>query len=92
MARSVDPVSVASTMASASTGGLTSVAPHENSTFLTGTPSLLEVALRDLHELGGDDGARQILRRLEARVLRGGQHPAHLAEALFRVDEVGEAA
>ena len=37
LARSVDPVSVASTMASASTGGLTSVAPHENSTF-TFTP------------------------------------------------------
>jgi len=36
-ARSVDPVSVTSTMASARTGGLTSVAPHENSTF-TGTP------------------------------------------------------
>ena len=32
LARSVEPVSVASTMASASTGGLTSVAPHENST------------------------------------------------------------
>ena len=32
-ARSVEPVSVASTMASASTGGFTSVAPHENSTF-----------------------------------------------------------
>ena len=32
LARSVDPVSVASTMPSASTGGLTSVAPHENST------------------------------------------------------------
>src|SRR5687768_10169340 len=32
LARSVDPVSVASTIASASTGGFTSVAPHENST------------------------------------------------------------
>jgi len=30
LARSVDPVSVASTIASASSGGLTSVAPHEN--------------------------------------------------------------
>ena len=37
-ARSVDPVSVASTMASASTGGFTSVAPQENST-CTGTCS-----------------------------------------------------
>ena len=35
-ARSVEPVSVASTMASASSGGFTSVAPQENST-LTGT-------------------------------------------------------
>ncbi len=32
-ARSDDPVSVTSTIASASSGGLTSVAPHENSTF-----------------------------------------------------------
>ena len=38
LARSVDPVSVASTMASASTGGFTSVAPHENSTRFTLTP------------------------------------------------------
>ena len=38
LARSDDPVSVTSTMASASVGGLTSVAPHENST-LTLTPS-----------------------------------------------------
>jgi hypothetical protein len=38
LARSDDPVSVTSTIASASTGGLTSVAPHENSTF-TFTPS-----------------------------------------------------
>ena len=37
LARSVDPVSVASTIASASTGGFTSVAPQENST-LTVTP------------------------------------------------------
>ena len=37
-ARSDEPVSVTSTMASASIGGLTSVAPHENSTF-TLTPS-----------------------------------------------------
>ena len=32
LARSDEPVSVTSTMASARTGGLTSVAPHENST------------------------------------------------------------
>jgi hypothetical protein len=36
-ARSDDPVSVTSTIASARVGGLTSVAPHENST-LTVTP------------------------------------------------------
>ena len=40
LARSVDPVSVASTIASASTGGFTSVAPHENSTRFTFTPRL----------------------------------------------------
>jgi hypothetical protein len=33
LARSDEPVSVTSTIASASMGGLTSVAPHENSTF-----------------------------------------------------------
>ena len=38
LARSDDPVSVTSTIASASVGGLTSVAPQENST-LTLTPS-----------------------------------------------------
>ena len=43
-ARSVEPVSVASTMASARTGGLTSVAPQENST-LTGTSSSSKYAL-----------------------------------------------
>ena len=43
LARSDEPVSVTSTMASASTGGLTSVAPHENST-LTCTPSRAKYA------------------------------------------------
>ena len=38
LARSDEPVSVTSTIASASIGGLTSVAPQENSTF-TFTPS-----------------------------------------------------
>jgi hypothetical protein len=44
LARKVEPVSVASTMASASTGGFTSVAPHENST-LTATFNLSKYAL-----------------------------------------------
>ena len=43
LARSDDPVSVTSTIASASIGGLTSVAPHENST-LTFTPSRAKYA------------------------------------------------
>ena len=43
LARSDDPVSVTSTIASASVGGLTSVAPHENST-LTVTPSRAKYA------------------------------------------------
>ena len=42
-ARRLEPVSVTSTMPSASTGGFTSVAPHENST-LTGTFSLSKYA------------------------------------------------
>ena len=55
LARSVDPVSVASTMASASTGGFTSVAPHENST-LTGTSILSKYAYED----GTAPGAERI--------------------------------
>ena len=40
LARSVEPVSVASTIASASTGGFTSVAPHENSTSTSASRAL----------------------------------------------------
>ena len=89
-ARSVEPVSVASTIASASTGGLTSVAPQENSTFtftccrakyarVTRTSSVAIVL------------PFEILRRADGRVLGRGQHPPHLAEALLGVDEVGDA-
>jgi hypothetical protein len=63
LARSVEPVSVASTIASASTGGFTSVAPHENSTFDV-TPSRRST-LRSPDELGGDRRAVEILRRLK---------------------------
>ena len=89
LARSVEPVSVASTIASASTGGLTSVAPHENSTS-TGTPRSLEVRAGDPHQFGGDRLASEVLGPLEGRVLRHGQHPADLAEALLGVDEVAD--
>ena len=63
LARSVDPVSVASTIASASTGGLTSVAPQENST-LTLTPLPLEVGARHAHQLRRNRLAVEIRRRV----------------------------
>ena len=87
LARSDDPVSVTSTIASARIGGFTSVAPHENST-LTLTLQPLEVGLRRAHQLGRDRRPFEILRRLVARVLGHGEHPADLAEALLRVDEI----
>ena len=63
LARSDEPVSVTSTIASASIGGFTSVAPHENSTF-TLTPLPREVRLRRAHQLGGDRRAFEILRAI----------------------------
>ena len=56
LARSDEPVSVASTMASARTGGLTSVAPHENSTF-TFDAEPGEIVFGHSHEFGGDRAA-----------------------------------
>ena len=52
---------------------------------------LLEVVLRHPDELGGDRSCRpRSCGRLDRRVFRRGQHPADLAEALFRVDEIGD--
>ena len=48
----------------------------------------LEVRARHAHELGGDRLAGEVRRCLERGVFRCGEHPAHLAEALFRVDQV----
>ena len=62
LARSDEPVSVTSTMASASTGGFTSVAPQLNST-LAVTPLRCEIALGGGDQFGGDDLAFQILAR-----------------------------
>ena len=53
-------------------------------------PFLREVVLRHAHQLGGDALAVEIVGALERRVLGRGQHPAHLAEALLRVDQVGD--
>ena len=89
LARSEEPVSVTSTMASASTGGFTSVAPQLNST-LALTPCDAEVALGGGDQLGGDDLAFEILHRAEGGGFGHGQHPAHFAEALLGVDEVGD--
>ena len=89
LARSDDPVSVTSTMASASSGGFTSVAPQLNSTFAV-TPLRLQIALGRGHQFGRDDLALQILHRLHGRRLRHRQHPAHFAEALLGVNQIGD--
>ena len=54
LARSDEPVSVTSTMASASTGGFTSVAPQLNST-LAETPWAGQIAPGGGHQFRGDD-------------------------------------
>ncbi len=70
LARSDEPVSVTSTMASASTGGFTSVAPQLNST-LAVTPWRGQVALGGGHQFGGDDLAFEVLHRLKAATTSG---------------------
>ena len=70
LARSELPVSVTSTMASASMGGLTSVAPQENSTrTLDAFPA--KVVPRHVHQFGGDDFARQVFSALQLENLPG---------------------
>ena len=90
LARSVDPVSVASTMASASTGGLTSVAPQENST-LTSTFSASKYALVTRTSSVAIVAPSKSVGFLKRESSGRRQHPAHLAEALLRVDQVGDA-
>ena len=89
LARREEPVSVTSTMASARTGGLTSVAPQLNST-LAVTPWCGEVALSGGDEFGGDDFAFQVVDRAEGGGFGDGEDPADFAEALLGVDEVGD--
>jgi hypothetical protein len=89
LARSDEPVSVTSTMASARTGGFTSVAPQLNST-LAVTPWSREVALGGGDQLGGDDLAFEIFHAAEGRCFGDGEHPANFAEALLGVDEIGD--
>ena len=84
------PVSVTSTMASASVGGLTSVAPQLNST-LTLTPFDGEVALADFDQFSGDDLAFEVFGLLKAAAFGNGEHPAHLAAALLGIGERGDA-
>ena len=88
-ARSELPVSVASTMASASSGGLISVAPHENSTLDRHVPAG-EVATGHADQLGGDGAAGKVLGAPVGRVLRDGKDPAHRAAALLGVGEVAD--
>ena len=59
-ARSEEPVSVTSTMASASSGGFTSVAPQLNSTFAV-TPFAARYRFVARHEFGRDDLAFEVL-------------------------------
>ena len=89
LARSEEPVSVTSTMASASSGGFTSVAPQLNSTFAV-TPLRSQITLGRGDQFRRDDLALQILHGFVGRRLGHRQHPAHFAEALLGVDEVGD--
>ena len=49
-----------------------------------------EVRLGHAHQLSGNPPAFQVPRRLVRRILRHRQHPAHLAVALLRVDEIAD--
>ena len=82
LARSDEPVSVTSTMASASSGSFTSVAPQLNSTlaltprsasqrFVTPTSSVATML------------ALQVLDRVDRRCLGHGEHPAHRPKLCF---------
>ena len=81
------PVSVTSTMASASIGGFTSVAPQLNSTF-TFTPFSRKVSLRHLDQFRRDDLSLKIFCPLKAARLRHREHPAHLAAALLCIGQL----
>ena len=82
------PVSVTSTMASARRGGLTSVAPQLNSTWAVDAV-LGQPAARQVHDLGGDALALQVLDALDRRVVGHGQHPAHGPAADLAEDQLG---
>ncbi len=89
LARSDEPVSVTSTMASASTGGFTSVAPQLNST-LAVTPFAARYRLVVATSSVAMILPSQVLHGAERRRLRHGQHPAHFAEALLGVNQIGD--
>ena len=84
------PVSVTSTIASASMGGFTSVAPQLNST-LTLTPLIGKVTFADLDQFCGNDFAFEVFGLLKAARLGHGQYPAHFAPALLGISERGDA-
>ena len=83
------PVSVTSTMASASCGGLTSVAPQLNSTWAVDAV-LGQPARRQADDLGGDALALQVLDRLNRRIVGHRQHPAHRPAAHLAEDQLGQ--
>ena len=63
-------------------------APRELDVHVHAEP--IEIRLGRAHQLGGDRGAFEILRLLEAGVLGRRQHPADFAEALLRVNQIGD--
>ena len=88
-ARSDEPVSVTSTMASANSGGFTSVAPQLNSTFAVHAIAC-QIAFRRADKFRRDDLAVQILNTLERRGFGNGKHPANFSETLLGVNEIGD--
>ena len=86
LARSDDPVSVTSTIASASCGTFTSVAPQENSTRAV-TPwraRYFSVMRTTSVAMIFPSRSRGFANR---RIFGHGEHPAHAREPLLRVDE-----
>ena len=89
LARRELPVSVTSTIASASSGSLASVAPQLNST-LAVTPRSASQRLVTPTSSVATILPSQVGGRADRRRVGHGQHPADLAEALLGVDEVGD--
>ena len=88
-ARSDEPVSVISTMASASCGTFTSVAPQENSTRAFTPWRARYFFVRFTTSVAITLPSRS-LRRLHRRLFGHRQHPAHRRQALLGVEQFGD--